>query len=161
MCSNQQPEAAPSRRRVYADLVAQSRLPLFAVALTAGSIAFSACSPESDPVPTQEPVAAPSSTSEESNTSEECSNFSQVAEWTLDRRITQVLMGAISTDQGSPAMDLAVQALRDGSVGGINFLGSDASTFATDDLADLVDDSGDLPPLLAVDEEGGRVQRLS
>lgn len=58
-------------------------------------------------------------------------------------------------------MDQAVQALKDGSVGGVNFLGSDASTFATDDLADLVDASGDLPPLLAVDEEGGRVQRLS
>lgn len=70
-------------------------------------------------------------------------------------------MGAISTDQGAPAMDQAVQALKDGSVGGVNFLGSDASTFATDDLADLVDASGDLPPLLAVDEEGGRVQRLS
>jgi beta-N-acetylhexosaminidase len=46
-------------------------------------------------------------------------------------------------------------------VGGMNFLGNDPEVYANGELAGVTEQAGDIPPFLAVDQEGGRVQRLA
>ena len=53
----------------------------------------------------------------------ECSNLQQLARWDLDRRVGQVLMGAIYADGGETAIRAAVKQIAKGQVGGINLLG--------------------------------------
>ena len=91
----------------------------------------------------------------------ECSNLQQIARWDLDRRVGQVLMGAIYADGGETAISAAVKQIAKGQVGGINLLGTSSYSYSNNELAQAVDAGGQVPPFLAVDEEGGRVQRLA
>ena len=90
-----------------------------------------------------------------------CTNADQIAQWPLKRRVAQVLMGAVNTDQGSRVVDEVIQAIAKGMVTGANFLGTDVAGTIGNQLAEAIDAGGQVPPLLAVDEEGGQVQRLS
>jgi beta-N-acetylhexosaminidase len=90
-----------------------------------------------------------------------CSQPEQVATWPLKQRAGQLLMGGISEDLGEEAVHSATKAIAKDWVGGVNFLGSDSYAFGDDQLSQAVDAGGAVPPFLAVDQEGGRVQRLS
>lgn len=126
------------------------RLPITAkiIALTAATGLVAACGSG-----TTAPDGSSSSTTG-------CSNSAAVAKWPLQRRLAQLLMGGAQTDQGEDSVRAAVNAIAKGKVGGVNFLGSDPSVYSENQLAEAVDAGGEVPPFLAVDEEGGRVQRL-
>lgn len=87
-----------------------------------------------------------------------CTNAQQIATWDLDRRLGQLLMGGIAVE-GDTALMEAVTAVAKGHVGGVNFLGP-SYAYGDGELAQAVDAGGEVPPFLAVDQEGGRVQRL-
>lgn len=89
-----------------------------------------------------------------------CSQEQQIAEWPMDRRLAQLLMGGVNTDGGESAVESAITAIAKGQVGGVNFLGSGSYAYSDNQLARAIDAGGGVPPFLAVDEEGGRVQRL-
>lgn len=91
----------------------------------------------------------------------DCTNEQQLATWDLDRRLGQLLMGAIYADAGETAVRAAVNQIAKGNVGGVNVLGTSTYSYANNELAQAVDAGGQTPPFLAVDEEGGRVQRLT
>ncbi len=91
----------------------------------------------------------------------DCTNEQQLAKWDLDRRLGQLLMGAIYADAGETAVRAAVNQIAKGNVGGVNVLGTSTYSYANNELAQAVDAGGQTPPFLAVDEEGGRVQRLT
>jgi beta-N-acetylhexosaminidase len=82
-----------------------------------------------------------------------------VAGLPLQDRLRQLLFAGVFT--GEPdAIASAKQAATAG-VGGINFLGNDPSVYADGQLAQVEGASWGVPPFLAVDQEGGRVQRLA
>ena len=93
------------------------------------------------------PPSAPSST---------CTNASVVATWSLARQASQVLMLSVPSDQVA-----TVRALVGSGVGGMLVTGSTAPPGLATALAALRAAGGAVPPLFAVDEEGGRVQRLA
>ena len=95
-----------------------------------------------------------------SGAAEGCSQTQAISEWPIGRRVTQMLMGGVSTENGESAVDAAIESVAKGRVGGVNFLGNNASVYADNQLAQAVDAGGSVPPFLAVDQEGGRVQRL-
>jgi beta-N-acetylhexosaminidase len=70
-------------------------------------------------------------------------------------RIGQTLMVALTERQ----FGLAVDEARDHQVAGIMLLGG-ATPFVDDRITELQDFAGAIPLMMAVDEEGGRVQRL-
>lgn len=72
-----------------------------------------------------------------------------------------MLMGAVYADAGESAINAAVRAVAKGEVGGVNVLGESTYSYTNNELAQAVDAGGQIPPFLAVDEEGGRVQRLT
>lgn len=90
-----------------------------------------------------------------------CTNAQQVETWPLKRRLGQMLMGAVLGEGGDEAIDLAVRSVAKGQVGGVNFLGSTSDPYDDKQLARAVDAGGQVPPFLAIDQEGGRVQRLA
>jgi beta-N-acetylhexosaminidase len=112
---------------------------------------FSACATDS----------ATSSGEASSTPTQTCSNADQISNWEINRRLAQLLMGAVNTNNGDVVVDQAVQALAKDRLGGVNFLGNNFDSDVGDKLAEVVDAGGEVPPLLAVDEEGGDVQRLS
>ncbi len=116
----------------------------------AGAIALSGCS-ASDGDPSADGGAD----------AESCTQEQQLAEWPMKRRVAQLLMGGVNTDGGGPAVRSAVRGIARGNVGGVNFLGGGSAAYANNELAQAVDAGGAVPPLLAVDQEGGRVQRLA
>jgi len=70
-------------------------------------------------------------------------------------------MGGTSGEMGQIAIENSVEAVRKDWVGGVNYLGSLSQyAFGDNQLGQVVDAGGEFPPLLAVDEEGGRVARL-
>ena len=91
---------------------------------------------------------------------QDCSNVQQAARWELDRRLGQLLMGAIYADAGETAIRAAVKQVAKGNIGGVNVLGDSSYSYSNNELAQAVDAGGQVPPFLAVDEEGGRVQRI-
>ena len=119
--------------------------------IAAAGIALSACSGTATTQPSADDGA----------NSVACTNIEQIAQWPLKRRVAQVLMGAVNTDQGSQVVDQAIAAISKRKVTGVNFLGTNVAGVVGERLAEAVDAGGDVPPLLAVDEEGGQVQRLS
>ncbi len=119
--------------------------------ILAAGVALTACSGTA----TSEPSA------DDGADSVTCSNIAQIAEWPLKRRVSQLLMGAVNTDQGGQVVDAAIKAISQRKVTGVNFLGTNVAGVVGDRLAQAVDAGGEVPPLLAVDEEGGQVQRLS
>ncbi|MDG2112000.1 MAG: glycoside hydrolase family 3 N-terminal domain-containing protein [Actinomycetota bacterium] len=70
-------------------------------------------------------------------------------------RIGQTLMTALTERE----FGLAVEEARDHQIGGIMLLGG-ATPFIDRRIAELQEFSGRIPMMMAVDEEGGRVQRL-
>ncbi len=96
-----------------------------------------------------------------SASSSDCTNLQQVQRWDLDRRLGQMLMGAVYADAGETAIRAAVNQIAKGNVGGVNVLGESTYSYSNNELAQAVDAGGQVPPFLAVDEEGGRVQRLT
>lgn len=123
--------------------------------VAAGALALVACS--SGGGATSDPNAATST----SGGDQGCSNLQQVQRWDLDRRLGQLLMGAVYADSGESAIDAAVRAVAKGEVGGVNILGESTYAYSDNQLAQAVDAGGQVPPFLAVDQEGGRVQRLT
>ncbi len=87
-----------------------------------------------------------------------CQSRDAVADMPLDTRLRQLLFAGVFTGEPDP-MASATAAVNAG-VGGINFLGNDPEVYANGELADVTAAGGAMPPFLAVDQEGGRVQRL-
>lgn len=88
-----------------------------------------------------------------------CTNAQQLATWDVERRLGQLLMGGVAVE-GDTALQESITAIQKGQVGGVNYLGP-SYAYADGQLALAVDAGGEVPPLLAVDQEGGRVQRLT
>lgn len=99
--------------------------------------------------PTAEPSADPTPT---------CDRIAAVAALPLDTRIRQLLFAGVYTGEPDPIASATAAAAA--GVGGINFLGNDAGVYASGELAGVTSAGGSVPPFLAVDQEGGRVQRL-
>ena len=83
-------------------------------------------------------------------TAEECA-----AEVSLEVRLGQLLFPVVVQDELEAATQLAERGL----IGGVVVLGSPTEAIAAQ-IADLQDRSLASPSIVAVDEEGGRVQRL-
>lgn len=131
---------------------ARSRVRVSLIAgVLVGATALAGCSQGSGTTESGDPTAAGS----------DCTNEQQLARWDLDRRLGQLLMGAIYADAGESAVRAAVNQIAKGNVGGVNVLGTSTYSYANNELAQAVDAGGQTPPFLAVDEEGGRVQRLT
>lgn len=124
-----------------------------AALVVSGAVALTGCS--------QGGGAGSDPNTEQGAQNAECSNVQQVARWELDRRLAQLLMGAVYSDAGETAINSAVKAIAKGQVGGVNILGESSYAYSNNELAQAVDAGGEVPPFLAVDEEGGRVQRLA
>lgn len=90
-----------------------------------------------------------------------CSQEEQIAALPLEQRVSQMLMGGVSADMGEMAVNAAIRGIARDWVGGVNFLGNSSYAYSDNQLAQAVDAGGQIPPFLAVDEEGGRVQRLA
>ena len=84
-----------------------------------------------------------------------CTQESAVAELPIRRRLAQLLM--VGVDARGPQEALAV--VRSEQVGGI-FLPGSATGLLSDGALEQVQDAAELPVAVAVDDEGGRVQRI-
>lgn len=91
----------------------------------------------------------------------QCSAAETVAGWPIEKRVSQLLFSGVNTNpKVDPyAVGSATGAAGEG-VGGINFLGDNARVYANGELYG-VRAAGQIPPFLALDQEGGRVQRLT
>ncbi len=124
-----------------------------AVALAACSGTLAACSSTpADPEPTNAPDPSPSA-------SATCQHRQAVSDIALDTRLRQVLFAGVFTGEPDPIASATFAAAS--GVGGMNFLGNDAQVYANGELAAVTEQGGDIAPFLAVDQEGGRVQRLA
>jgi beta-N-acetylhexosaminidase len=125
------------------------------IAIGALALILTACSSGNQVAPTQ-PGALPTPSPSPSPT--RCDPRVAVAALPLDTRIRQLLFAGVYT--GDPDPIGSATAAASAGVGGINFLGNDSSSYANGELAGVAAAGGRIPPFLAVDEEGGRVQRL-
>ncbi|HZB42572.1 MAG TPA: glycoside hydrolase family 3 N-terminal domain-containing protein [Ilumatobacter sp.] len=87
-------------------------------------------------------------------TSPPCDPQAVIASWPLEQRLAQLLMVGVDA-QGDDAEALVAQY----GVGGVFVGGQETGIFVDGSLARLAT-VGPVPPLVAVDEEGGRVQRI-
>jgi beta-N-acetylhexosaminidase len=88
-------------------------------------------------------------------TSPPCDPQGVIASWPLEQRLAQLLMVGVDAQSGDEADDLVTRY----GVGGVFVGGQATSIFVDGSLARLAT-VGSVPPLVAVDEEGGRVQRI-
>jgi beta-N-acetylhexosaminidase len=88
-------------------------------------------------------------------TSPPCNPQAVIASWPLEQRLAQLLMVGVGAQDGNEAEDLVTRY----GVGGVFVGGQATGIFADGSLARLAT-VGPVPPLVAVDEEGGRVQRI-
>ena len=88
-------------------------------------------------------------------TSAPCNPESVIASWPLEKRLAQMLMVGVDPRSGNEAETLVGSY----GVGGV-FVGGDASGIFSDGSLTRLATTSDVPPLVAVDDEGGRVQRL-
>ena len=84
-----------------------------------------------------------------------CTTAGEVAAWPVSRQAAQVLMLSVTADAVPTAMPLVQSG-----IGGVLLSGSTAPPGLARSLTDLHATGGIVPPLIAVDEEGGRVQRI-
>ncbi|MEM7425529.1 MAG: glycoside hydrolase family 3 N-terminal domain-containing protein [Pseudomonadota bacterium] len=90
-------------------------------------------------------------------------NVPPVPDLTLRQTIGQLLVvGFSGTNPDEPWPALVAEQLRTGEIGGVLFLGKNVSSAKrTRDLIERFrSEAADYPPLLMIDQEGGRVQRL-
>jgi beta-N-acetylhexosaminidase len=97
----------------------------------------------------------PTSSASTPVTSAPCNPESVIASWPLEKRLTQLLMVGVDPRSGSEAEALVSRY----GVGGV-FVGGDASGIFEDGSLARLPASSEIPPLVAVDDEGGRVQRI-
>lgn len=116
----------------------------------AGALLLAGCSSGTPDAPAASAAPTPSPT---------CTAASAVAQWPLEDRLRQLLFAGVFTGEPDP-IGSAVQAAT-GGIGGINFLGNEAQVYADGELAQVTAAAGVIAPFLAVDQEGGRVQRLA
>jgi beta-N-acetylhexosaminidase len=88
-------------------------------------------------------------------TSPPCDPQRVIASWPLEQRLAQLLMVGVDAQGGDEAEALVTRY----GVGGVFVGGQATSIFVDGGLARLAT-LGPVPPLVAVDEEGGRVQRI-
>jgi beta-N-acetylhexosaminidase len=88
-------------------------------------------------------------------TSAQCNPESVIASWPLEKRLAQLLMVGVDPRTGNEAEALVGRY----GVGGV-FIGGDASGIFEDGSLARLPAVSDIPPLVAVDDEGGRVQRI-
>jgi beta-N-acetylhexosaminidase len=88
-------------------------------------------------------------------TSPPCNPDSVIAAWPLERRLAQLLMVGVDGSTGNEAEALVARY----GVGGI-FIGGDATGIFVDGSLPRLSSVTPIPPLVAVDDEGGRVQRI-
>jgi beta-N-acetylhexosaminidase len=96
-----------------------------------------------DPSTTQPPVTNPP-----------CDPASVIASWPLEQRLAQLLMVGVDAQSGNEP-----EVVSRYGVGGVFVGGQETGIFVDGSLAGLAT-VGPVPPLVAVDEEGGRVQRI-
>src|SRR5699024_1694232 len=95
-------------------------------------------------------AAAPSSHAQE------CAVSDAIADMSLRDRLAQLLV--VGVDAASP--DTALAAVRDEHVGGLFLVGEDTALFHDGGLR-RVQEASRIQPTIAVDDEGGRVQRVA
>jgi len=88
-------------------------------------------------------------------TSPPCDPQVVIASWPLEQRLAQLLMVGVDAKDGNDAEALVTRY----GVGGVFVGGQATGVFVDGSLAQLAT-VGPVPPLVAVDEEGGRVQRI-
>jgi beta-N-acetylhexosaminidase len=88
-------------------------------------------------------------------TSPPCDPLGEIASWPLEQRLAQLLMVGVDAQGGNEAEALVTRY----GVGGV-FVGGQATSIFTDGSLARLATVGPVPPLVAVDEEGGRVQRI-
>ena len=88
-------------------------------------------------------------------TSPPCDPGAVIAGWPLEQRLAQLLMVGVDAQRGNEAEALVTQY----GVGGV-FVGGQATSIFVDGRLARLATVGAVPPLVAVDEEGGRVQRI-
>lgn len=124
------------------------RLAPFAAVLMLAACSSGAAEPT--PTPTPEPTPSPEAT---------CEHRAAVADLPLEQRVRQTLFAGVFTGEPDPIGSARFAAAAE--VGGMNFLGNNPEVYANGELAQVLEEAGDIPPFLAVDQEGGRVQRLA
>lgn len=88
-------------------------------------------------------------------TSAPCNAESVIGSWPLEKRLAQLVMVGVDGRSGSEAGALVTRY----GVGGV-FIGGDASGIFGDGSLTRLAAASEIPPLVAVDDEGGRVQRI-
>jgi beta-N-acetylhexosaminidase len=88
-------------------------------------------------------------------TSPPCNAASLIASWPLEQRVAQLLMVGVDPRSGHEASDIVARY----GVGGV-FIGGDATGIFRDGSLGRLSSPAAIPALVAVDEEGGRVQRI-
>ena len=101
------------------------------------------------------PSGRDSSGTQPAATSPPCDPQGVIASWPLEQRLAQLLMVGVDAQSGNHAEELVTRY----GVGGVFVGGQAAGIFVDGSLARLAT-VGPVPPLVAVDEEGGRVQRI-
>jgi beta-N-acetylhexosaminidase len=100
------------------------------------------------------PANAPSGT-QPAATSAPCDSQAMIASWPLEQRLAQLLMVGVDAQGGNEAEALVTRY----GVGGV-FVGGQATGIFVDGSLARLATVAPVPPLVAVDEEGGRVQRI-
>jgi beta-N-acetylhexosaminidase len=96
-----------------------------------------------------------SSSTQPAATSPQCDPLAVIASWPLEQRLAQLLMVGVDAQGGDEAEALVTRY----GVGGV-FVGGQATGIFVDGSLARLATVGPVPPLVAVDEEGGRVQRI-
>jgi len=96
-----------------------------------------------------------SSSAEPPATSPPCDPLAVIASWPLEQRLAQLLMVGVDAQGGNEAEALVTRY----GLGGV-FVGGQATGIFVDGSLARLAKLGPVPPLVAVDEEGGRVQRI-
>ncbi len=126
------------------------------------ALVLTGCTGTSEPDVAAEPAPAATDAEPSAQATPACSPAQVVAAWPLRRQVSQLLFGGIQTDPGADPDPLgtAQAAVADGAVGGLNFLGNNPTVYSDGQLTAVREAAGAIPPFLAIDQEGGRVQRL-